>query len=176
MKSQEVYLVLHDIRSAQNVGSLFRTADAAGIRKIFLTGYTPAPLDKFERPNKEIAKTALGAEKTVLWEKLSFENCVKKFHPVKSRGRESAKGGLFNRVKKEKVQIIAIEQDKSSTDYRKVKAKYPVAFVLGNEVTGLEKKVLKMCDIIAEVPMRGEKESLNVSVVGGIALFRILDL
>jgi tRNA G18 (ribose-2'-O)-methylase SpoU len=151
------YLVLHDIRSAQNVGSLFRTADAAGISKIYLTGYTPAPLDRFGRIVKEIAKTALGAEKTTPWEKTSIDNC-------------------HRRLKKEKVQIIAIEQDKKAVDYRKVKAKYPIAFVLGNEVTGLEKKVLKLCDVVAEIPMKGNKESLNVAVAGGIALFQMLKI
>lgn len=156
MKKQ-AYLILHDIRSAQNVGSLFRTADAAGISKVFLTGYTPAPLDKFERPVKEIAKTALGAEKSVKWEKLSIKSC-------------------FETLKKENIQLIAIEQSKNSADYRKVKVKYPIAFILGNEVTGLESEVLKVCDIVAEIPMKGGKESLNVSVAGGIAMFQMLNL
>lgn len=157
MKSKTAYLVLHDIRSAQNVGSLFRTADGAGVTKVFLTGYTPAPLDKFQRPVKEIAKTALGAEKSVTWEKLTFADCLKI-------------------LKKEKVQIIGIEQDKRSVDYRKVTIEYPVAFILGNEVTGLEKNILKNCDVIAEIPMMGKKESLNVSVAGGIAMFGILGM
>lgn len=156
MKSK-AYLVLHDIRSAQNVGSLFRTADAVGISRVYLTGYTPAPLDKFKRSVKEIAKTALGAEKSLPWEKLSFEECIE-------------------RLRSEKVFIVAIEQDKKSADYRKVKSKYPIAFVLGNEVTGLEPDVLKVCDVIAEIPMKGEKESLNVSVAGGIAMFQILGM
>lgn len=154
-KKGRVYLILHDIRSAQNVGSLFRTADAVGVTKIFLTGYTPAPLDKFRRPSREIAKTALGAEKSVSWEKISFDECI-------------------TRLKSEKVFIVGIEQDARSVDYKKVKAKYPIALVLGNEVTGLEPEVLKMCDVIAEIPMKGKKESLNVSVAGGIAMFRIL--
>ena len=155
MKSKTAYLILHNIRSAQNVGSLFRTADAAGISKIYLTGYTPAPLDKFNRPAKEIAKTALGAEKSIPWEKISFEDCIEM-------------------LKKEKSFIVGIEQTKKSVHYRKVKPKFPIAFVLGNEVLGLDLKVISACDIVAELPMKGEKESLNVSVAGGIALFQIL--
>jgi len=157
MKAEVAYLILHNIRSGQNVGSLFRTADAAGIKKIFLIGYTPTPLDKFERPVKEIAKTALGAEKTIPWETCSFEDCVSK-------------------LKKENVQIVAIEQSETSVPYREVSVQFPVAFVLGNEATGLEPEVLRHCDVIAEIPMKGGKESLNVSVAGGIALFHILGI
>ncbi len=139
------------------MGSLFRTADAVGITKIYLTGYTPAPLDTFNRPSKEIAKTALGAEKTIAWEKLSFANCVKQ-------------------LKKEEVFIVGIEQDKKSVNYRKLKPTFPIALVLGNEVLGLDAKARKVCDALAEIPMKGEKESLNVSVAGGIALFQILGI
>lgn len=149
------YLILHDIRSSQNVGSLFRTADAVGIAKVFLTGYTPAPRDKFDRPVKEIAKTALGAEKTISWEKVSLEDCVRS-------------------LKKENVTIVGIEQTKDSIQYRNVKPKYPIAFVLGNEVLGLDAKAISLCDVVTEIPMKGEKESLNVSVAGGIAMFQIL--
>jgi len=157
MKDRIAYLVLHNIRSSQNVGSLFRTADAAGIKKIFLTGYTPTPLDKFERPVKEIAKTALGAEKTISWEKISIEECIKK-------------------LKIDGVQLIAIEQSETSTSYRDVIPKFPAAFLLGNEVTGIEQEIVNLCDVVAEIPMRGEKESLNVSVAGGIAIFQMLGI
>lgn len=156
-KEKIAYLILHDIRSNQNVGSLFRTADAAGITKIFLTGYTPAPLDMYERPVKEIAKTALGAEKTVPSEKKDIHDCIEM-------------------LKNEGVQIIAIEQSDSSVSYRDAKVKFPVAFILGNEVTGIEKQVLALCDLVAEIPMQGDKESLNVSVAGGIALFQMLGI
>lgn len=151
------YLILHDIRSNQNVGSLFRTADAAGISKIYLTGYTPTPLDKYERPVKQIAKTALGAEKTVLSEKKDIQDCIEM-------------------LKKEGVQIIAIEQSEKSVPYRDVEVTFPAAFILGNEVTGIEKEILDLCDVIAEIPMQGEKESLNVSVAGGVALFQMLSI
>jgi tRNA G18 (ribose-2'-O)-methylase SpoU len=157
MKKHRAVLILHDIRSTHNVGSIFRTADAVGISKIYITGYTPAPTDRFNRPVHEITKVALGAEKNIPWEKVSILDCIKTLK----------KGGF---------QIIAIEQDKNSVDYKKIKPKFPAAFVLGNEVGGISKDVLKLCDVVAEIPMIGGKESLNVSVAGGVALFRILNI
>lgn len=157
-QSSNTILVLENIRSAQNVGSLFRTADAAGISKIYLVGYTPDPTDRFGRPRGDISKAALGAEKTILWEHVK------------------AIGLLIKKLKKEGFQIIAIEQDKKSINYKKIKANKKTAFILGNEVSGVEKKTLALCDCIAEIPMKGEKESLNVSVAGGIAIFRILNI
>jgi len=153
---RENIIILPDIRSALNVGSIFRTADACGVEKIYLVGYTPAPVDKFGRVNKEIAKTALGAEQNVSWEKL--ETMSK----------------LITKLKKEDFFLIAIEQAPNSADYKRVKLKEKNAFIFGNEVTGLPKNILKNCDIVAEIPMRGEKESLNVAVSAGVALFRIL--
>jgi tRNA G18 (ribose-2'-O)-methylase SpoU len=155
---KEAVLVLPDIRSALNVGSIFRTADACGVSQIYLVGYTPAPVDQFGRANKEIAKTALGAERTLSWEK------------VKSAS------SLLTKLKKEGFYLVAIEQAKNSVDYKKVKITNKTAFIFGNEVTGLPKSILNKCDIIAEIPMRGEKESLNVAVSAGVALFRILDI
>lgn len=154
-KNSENILILHDIRSAENVGAMFRTADAAGINKIYLTGYTPAPVDRFGRKRKDIAKAALGAEEFVPWEQTEINSLLKK-------------------LKRDGFQIIAIEQDKKAVDYRKVKTKAKNAFMVGTEVTGIPKNILKRCDTIAEIPMRGKKESLNVSVALGVALFRIL--
>lgn len=156
MRKQTSILILHDIRSVENVGAMFRTADAAGVDKIYLTGYTPAPLDRFGRKRKDIAKSALGAEEFVPWE------------PKRSIFP------LLAKLKKETYFLIAIEQDKKSVDYKKVKLKKRNAFIVGTEVTGIPKNILKKCDIIAEIPMRGKKESLNVSVALGVALFRIL--
>ncbi len=143
---EKVYLILRNIRSLYNVGAIFRTADAAGVEKIFLTGYTPLPS----------AKTALGAEKYVPCEKIS--------NPA----------GLINKLKKEKVQIVALEQSPNAIDYRKFKPRSAFALILGNEVRGLSPALLKKCDKIIHIPMRGKKESLNVSVAVGIALFRFL--
>ncbi|MFA6253793.1 MAG: TrmH family RNA methyltransferase [Candidatus Paceibacterota bacterium] len=154
----EAVIILPDIRSSLNVGSIFRTADAVGVNKIYLTGYTPAPIDKFGRADKQIAKTALGAEKTITWEKT--EDISK----------------LLAKLKKEGFYLIAIEQDKNSVDYKEVRVKEKTAFIFGNEVDGLSKNILKKCDAIAEIPMKGEKESLNVAVSVGVALFQILEL
>lgn len=153
-------LILHDIRSVLNVGGIFRTADAIGIDKIYLTGYTPAPLDRFGKKRKDLIKTALGAEETVLWE--SKKNLLT----------------LINKLKKENFKIIALEQDKNSVDYKNLKinlATENFALIVGTEVTGISKNILKKCDVIIEIPMKGKKESLNVSVATGIALFHILD-
>jgi tRNA G18 (ribose-2'-O)-methylase SpoU len=155
-KTEQV-LILDNIRSTHNVGAIFRTADAIGISRIYLVGITPAPLDRFGRERADIAKASLGSEKSVAWES------IKTIAP------------LIRKLKKENYTIIAIEQSKDSVDYKKVQAKGEMAFILGNEVTGITKPILKMCDIIAEIPMRGKKESLNVSVTAGIVLFRILD-
>jgi len=157
-KNQENILILPDIRSAQNVGAIFRTAEAVGISKIYLAGYTPCPVDKFNRIRKDISKSALGAELIVPWE-------YKKSLSV-----------LLTKLKKENYKIIAIEQDKNSVDYKKVRLSHKNAFIVGTEVSGLPKSILKKCDIIAEIPMKGKKESLNVSVATGVALFRILSI
>lgn len=154
--SNESVLILPDIRSAINVGSIFRTADAVGVGKIFLTGVTPCPNDKFGRVQKDIEKSALGAETWVPWE------YKKMLIP------------LLKSLKKDGYTIVAIEQDERAVDYRKVKVSKKVAFIVGTEVTGLDKKILKECDVIAHIPMHGKKESLNVSVACGVALFRML--
>lgn len=157
-QKQENILILNNIRSVENVGAMFRTADAGGVYKIYLVGYTPAPIDRFGRKRKDLAKSALGAEEFVVWES------VKTILP------------LIKKLKKDGFQIIAIEQDSKSVDYKKVKALSKNAFIMGAEVEGIPKEVLKQCDIIAEIPMVGKKESLNVSVSLGIALFRILNI
>ncbi len=155
---KETAVILHNIRSVYNVGALFRTCDAAGITKIYITGYTPTPIDRFNRPRKDFAKSALGAEHTVAWEYFKTPmNVIKK-------------------LKKEGFEIVAFEQSKNSVDYKKVSLKNKTVFLVGNEVTGITKSLLKLCDVIAEIPMKGKKESLNVSVAFGIALFRILNI
>ncbi len=158
----EAVVVLPDIRSAHNVGSIFRTSDASGVSKIYLSGYTPTPLNKFHRPQPQITKTALGAEKTIPWE--YFES-----HIV-----------LLNKLKKEGFKIIAVEQTIKSVNYKDLKnddlfgVNKKVAFVFGNEVDGLPKVILNKTDVCVELPMNGAKESLNVSVTAGIVLFQYL--
>src|SRR3989338_6446055 len=105
-------ILLHDIRSTHNVGSIFRTADAMGVSKIYISGYTPIPLDKYGRWRKDIAKVALGAEKSLSWEQ------------VKSPA------SLIKKLKKSGYQIVALEQSKNSIDYKKAKIKFPVLFIV----------------------------------------------
>lgn len=154
-QTEELCLALHNIRSVHNVGAIFRTADAAGVSKIYLCGYTPAPVDRFGRSRQDLAKAALGAEKTVAWE--SVENIE----------------DLILKLKKEKYTILALEQDENSILYTEAKLGAKNLLIVGNEVGGIEKEILKRCDQVLEIPMKGEKESLNVSVATGIALFGI---
>ena len=156
MNINETIIILHNIRSVYNVGAVFRTADAVGVSKIYLTGYTPTPLDRFNRERKDLSKSALGAEKSVSWE---YKKSI---------------GILIKKLKKEKFKIIAVEQSKESIDYKTFKFKQKVVFLFGNEVRGVSKQLLKKCDKIIEIPMKGEKESLNVSVSAGVVLFRVL--
>ena len=156
--AKEIYLILHNIRSMYNVGAIFRTAEAVGVKKIYLTGYTPTPVDKFGVIRKEIHKTALGAEEMVKWEK---ERDIKK---------------LIEKLKSEKIEVVAVEQDGRAIDYRKFKQKRKIAFILGNEVRGLDKRILRQCDKIIFIPMFGKKESLNVSVAAGIVLYGVVKI
>lgn len=152
-------VILDNIRSMHNVGSIFRTADAAGVEKIYLCGITPEPLDPFGRPRGQFVKVSLGAEKNVAWEK------------VKNAGR------LIDRLKKDGYKIWAVEQNKKSVPYNKLKGisfKLKVALIFGNEVRGISPAVLKKCDKILEIPMRGKKESLNVAVSFGIVSFQLI--
>ena len=153
----EVAVLLHNVRSTHNVGSIFRTADAAGVSRIYLTGYTPTPTDRFGRVRKDIAKTALGAEQFLPWE----------HHASPSR--------LISKLKKEGWRIVGVEQDARARDYRKFEARENTVFIFGNEVLGISKAVRKKCDALIEIPMRGKKESLNVSVAAGIILFKYVE-
>ncbi len=154
----KTFLILDNIRSVYNVGAIFRTADALGISKIYLCGYTPAPIDRFGRERTDFIKSALGAEKTVEWE---------------SRKKVE---DLLEELKNKNIFLAAVEQSKNSLDYKKFKARFPIAFIFGNEVLGVSENILKDCDVILEIPMKGKKESLNISVSLGVALFRILDI
>ena len=154
---REYVLVIHDIRSVYNVGALFRTADAVGITKIILSGYSPTPIDRFGRERSDFAKCALGAEKVIPWEYL--ETPYEKIQDLKKEG----------------FKIVGLEQDNQSVDYKKVDKTDKMVFILGTETVGMKKDMLDLCDTIAEIPMQGTKESLNVSVAAGILLYRVLD-
>lgn len=148
------YVILHNIRSSHNVGAIFRSADGAGVAKIFLTGYTPAPLDRFGRPVAEIVKTSLGASAMVPW------------------AQEADIVPVLEKLKAEGVTIIAIEQAENSHSLFDLLPPINVAYIFGNEITGITPDVLALVDQVVEIPMQGEKESLNVSVTAGIVLFQ----
>jgi tRNA G18 (ribose-2'-O)-methylase SpoU len=152
--------VLDNLRSVYNVGSIFRTANAVGVEKIYLCGTTPTPVDKKGDRRKDFAKVALGAEDSVAWE--YKEDSVATLEELHGQG----------------FYVIALEQDDTSVDYKTVNIseRNLVAFVIGPEVTGMTQEVLDTCDVIAEIPMFGTKESLNVTIAFGIGVYRILGL
>jgi tRNA G18 (ribose-2'-O)-methylase SpoU len=148
MKS-EFYLILPNIRSSHNVGAMFRTADACGVTKIFLVGYTPIP------PRPDIHKVALGADEWVPWEQ-----------------RKTLKP-LLKSLKKKGVKIVALEKNENSIPIETLLVSSSVALIVGNEVDGISSDILDFCDVVAHIPMRGRKESLNVSIAGGIGMYEI---
>jgi len=152
-------IVLDNVRSLYNVGSIFRTSDAVGVEKIYLCGITPEPLDRFGRIRPQLAKVALGSEKTMPWE------------------YSKSTANVLCDLKKQKYKIFAVELDKKSVPYFKANIKKSdlekIVLVFGNEVDGVSKNILKRADKILEIPMAGKKESLNVSVSAGIVLFGI---
>ncbi len=153
---KEIALLLHNIRSAHNVGSIFRTGEAAGIHKIYLSGYTPHPIDRFGHVQRDIAKTALGAENMVTWES----------YPLYTR--------LIAKLKRAGWTVVGVEQDARAIDYRTFNIDKPTLLVVGNEVRGISPALRNQCDCLIEIPMHGGKESLNVSVATGIVLFSIV--
>lgn len=152
-KKKEFYVIAHNIRSLYNVGSIFRSSDAFGVTKIYLTGYTGRPDHSIHGP--KIAKSALGAESFVPWEY--------KKSPTK----------LIKDLKAAKVSIVALENNVKSIKLSKFKPKFPMALLLGEEVKGINKNLLKLCNKTVEIPMVGKKESLNVSVAFGVAAYEI---
>ena len=182
--------VLHNIRSVHNVGSIFRTADAAGIEKIYLCGITPAPIDKYGRARRDFAKVSLGAEKTVEWEQV--KSTARLIDRLKKPARQSPDSSRCL-ADGEKYKILAVEQNKKSIPYYKIPESYILNYksclVFGNEVRGLPQSILKRADKILEIPMKNVmvrqthhprhsgrgKESLNVSVAFGIVIFHLIN-
>lgn len=162
-KKRDVSLFLDNIRSVHNVGSIFRTAETLGISMIYCLGTTPTPLDRFGNKRPDFAKVALGSEDIVSWEYVE-------------EGKEPA---LLNRLKKAGAKVVALEQSPNSIDYKQISlsstSKTKVIIILGNEVEGVSKQIIGLADIVAEIPLHGKKESLNVSVSAGIFLYRLLD-
>ena len=153
MQSPEIRILLSNIRSAHNVGAIFRTADGAGVSKIYLGGYTPAPIDRFGRDVDEIIKTSLGATQTVAWEAAHDERA------------------LIETLKSEDYAVVSVEQHERSVAYTTFTLQKPTLFIFGNEIDGVSEELILLSDLVVEIPMHGVKESLNVSTATGIILF-----
>ncbi|MCH8325159.1 MAG: RNA methyltransferase [Bacteroidetes bacterium] len=150
VKKAPIYVVLNSIRSSYNVGSIFRTSDGVMIEKLYLCGYTPYP------PNKQVFKTALGSTESVEWEHV--EDVLKLIQKFKSDG----------------IKICALEQTNKSIPYYKIKSNnFPLCLIVGNEITGVSQKLIDLCDFSIDIHQYGIKQSLNVAVAYGIAIFEL---
>ena len=171
----EFYVICDNIRSLENIGSIFRTADALAVSKVFLCGIS-GKMPLWETGlHKRISKTALGAEKTV-----AFEYCKQTGKIDKLKDPAFARK-LTGYVGRGKISIVALEQNlpawragKKAIVFTKFKPKFPLALIVGNEVKGISKTILKKSDKIIYLPMLGQKESLNVSVAFGVAGYYIM--
>lgn len=161
----DLVVIAHNIRSTHNVGAIFRTADGFGITKVYTSGYTPYPeiandsrLPHLrQKTTEQISKTALGAEKSVPHE--YYEDIL----------------GLLHQLKSEGYRVVALEQHAHSQPLNCYNPSIKCALLLGEEVNGIEAELLKHCDDIVEIPMRGRKESFNVSVAAGIAMYALTE-
>ncbi len=150
IKKLPVYVLLDSIRSNYNVGSIFRTSDGVMIEKLFLCGYTPHP------PKKEILKTALGSTDSVKWEYIKNSKEV------------------ILKLKNEGIKICALELTNKSKQYYEVSERdFPLCLIVGNEITGVSQELIDLCDLSIEIPQYGIKQSLNVAVAYGIAIFEL---
>ena len=163
-KKLPVYVLLNSIRSNYNVGSIFRTSDGAMIEKLYLCGYTPHPPKTEEQieekkstsGKKEILKTALGSTESVSWEYVK--------NPV----------DVIKKLKNDGVKICALELTSKSKNYYDIKiSDFPLCLIVGNEITGVAQELIDLCDFSIEIPQYGIKQSLNVAVAYGIAVFEL---
>lgn len=150
------YLILENIRSAYNVGAIFRTADGAGVDKIFLIGYTPNPIDRFGRVQTEIQKTSLGASTEIPW------------------SHHQSSLDVIKELKIVGFQVVVLEQTFQSIPLKNFTIPKKVVYVVGNEVGGVEEDTINQADVLVDIPMLGSKESLNVSVATSIVLYKDL--
>jgi 23S rRNA (guanosine2251-2'-O)-methyltransferase len=149
----DIQVLIHNIRSAHNVGSFFRTCDGAGVSQLILSGYTPAPIDRFGRKRIDIGKTSLGASESVPY--CVIPQVTQYLHEAKQAGYT----------------IIAVEQTRKALPYTAVTYPAKTLFIFGNETDGIDTELLQESDMHIMIPMYGRKESLNVAVCGGIILF-----
>jgi tRNA G18 (ribose-2'-O)-methylase SpoU len=148
--AHELIVLAHNIRSTYNVGSFFRTADGAGVTKLVLSGFTARP------PHKGIAKVALGAENWFPWESVKQP------------------GPWLKRMKHQGYSIVALEQTTQAKNIFSWRPKWPVVLIVGNEVKGISPALLKLADAHVDIPMLGEKESLNVASAMAVAVYAML--
>ena len=153
--SKTCVLILENLRSVENTASIFRTAEGLGVSKIILVGTTPAPIDRFGRKRQDFAKISLGAEGFVSWEV----------------GKSIS--SVIEELKEQDFKIISLEQNPNAINLKNFQTSKlkNFALIVGNEVDGISSTTLKASDATVEIPMQGKKESLNVSVATGIALF-----
>jgi tRNA G18 (ribose-2'-O)-methylase SpoU len=155
MKKEKI-VIIDNVRSAHNVGSIFRTSDGAGVLRIILVGYTPSPIDRFGRVQPEIKKTSLGASTMIPFE-------------TRENGEE-----ILTRIRELKAEgytIVSSEQTSESISLYDFEVPERVAYIVGNEIDGISQELLRVSDIVVQIPMQGKKESLNVGVAAGILLF-----
>ena len=145
-----ISILVENVRSVYNVGSIFRTADSFGAQKIYLSGITAFP------PREDLHKTALGAEQSVDWK--YSENPIALAKKIKSKG----------------INLVLIEQTKKSKNIFNTEVNFPICFIVGNEVDGVSEELAELADIHLEIPMNGIKQSLNVSVATGIIGYELL--
>lgn len=156
----QIILIAHNLRSAHNVGSLLRTADGIGAEKVYLTGYTPYPIQTCDdrlphlanKIDKQISKTALGAQK-------SLGEHIQELNP------------LIKRLEEQGYEIVALEQDPNSVSLPSYKPPAKLAIIVGREVDGVEPDILALCSVIVEIPMKGSKESFNIVQATAMALY-----
>lgn len=147
-----IILILDDVRSMQNVGAIFRTADAFAVEAIYLCGYTPCP------PHRDIHKTALGATETVAW--THFPDVISAIKAVKEKG----------------FHVYSVEQTHNSTSLQEIdnQSKKPIALIFGNEVNGVSDDALSLSERCIEIPQWGSKHSLNISVSVGVVVWALV--
>lgn len=163
VSKSKIILLVHNVRSAYNVGSMLRTADGLAVQKVYLTGYTPYPQLNNDprlphiamRDSKKIAKTALGAEETILW----------------SHQSDALK--LINTLKKSPCLVIGLEQAASAQALPDFKTEKDLVLIVGNEVHGVDQTILQLCDMQLQIPMLGSKESFNVAAAAAMALYHL---
>lgn len=160
---REIIIIAHDMRSAHNVGSLIRTADGLGVSKLYLTGYTPYPLEPNDtrlphianKLARQITKTSLGAETMLNWE------------------HHDDIDSLLLHLADQSYKLCALEQTPKARQLNKFSSPDKIALVLGNELSGIDNKILQLCDIHLEIPMLGKKESFNVVQAAAMAMYQL---